>query len=59
MKVASITELEKEGWNKNVLLQIAHAKGSPAVKTPGGGKWLFDLAKFEKFVEQRLRQSGT
>lgn len=56
MEVKSISELKTLGWNKNVLMQIAHAKGSPAFKTPGGGKWLFDVKKLEKFVETRLQQ---
>ncbi len=53
-RVISITELVKLGWKRDTLLQIARSKNSPAFKTPGGGKWLFDLKKFDKYVEERL-----
>lgn len=54
MQVMSITELIALGWNKYTLMQIAHSKGSPAFKTCGGGKWLFDVKKLEKFVAERM-----
>ncbi|WP_312370867.1 hypothetical protein [Lachnoclostridium sp.] len=53
-KVISISELVELGWKKDTLLQIARSKNSPAFKTPGGGKWLFDVKKFEKYVDERL-----
>lgn len=56
MQVMTISDLMKKGWTKNELLCIAHSKGSPAFKTSGGGKWLFDMEAFEKFINARKRQ---
>ncbi|MDD5935002.1 MAG: hypothetical protein PUC65_05450 [Clostridiales bacterium] len=53
MQVMSIKQLIDQGWSRTELNQIAHSKNSPAFKTSGGGKWLFDMNKFDKFVEQR------
>lgn len=55
MEVKSIRELVELGWNRDALYQIARSKGSPAFKTPGGGKWMFDMKKLEKYVETRLK----
>lgn len=54
MQVMSVSELVALGWNRYTLMQIAHCKGSPAFKTCGGGKWMFDVKKLEKFVESRM-----
>lgn len=50
-QVMSISELVAIGWKRNTLMNIAHSKNSPAFN-PGGGKWLFDMAKLEKYKEQ-------
>jgi hypothetical protein len=54
MQVMSISELIALGWHKHTLMQIAHSKGSPAFKTCGGGKWLFDVRKLERFLAERM-----
>ena len=53
MRVLGITELTKQGFSRTELMAIAHSKGGPAFKTAGGGKWLFDMNKFEKFLLER------
>lgn len=55
MEVLSMSQLIERGWSRNTLTQIAHSKDSPAFKTPGGGKWLFDVKKLEKYVETKMR----
>lgn len=45
----SIAELRALGFPKEYLYQMAHKKNQNyATKTTGGGKFLFDTAKFEK-----------
>ena len=56
MTIKTTRELMKEGWSKSELMCIAHSKGSPAFKTSGGGKWLFDMDAFVKFINARKRQ---
>lgn len=51
----SISDLVKDGWSRYDLLQIANSKKSPAFKTAGGGKWMFDIAKLEKYIEERRK----
>ena len=51
--IYSITELVKLGYSRADLKCIAHAKGSPAFKSAGGGKWFFDKEKLDKFIEKR------
>lgn len=53
MQVKSITQLTKEGFSRHELNCIANSKNGPAFKTSGGGKWLFDMEKFEKFLKER------
>lgn len=55
MKVMSITQLVELGWSRYDLLLIANSKKSPAFKTGGGGKWMFDMDKLEKFIEERRK----
>lgn len=43
----SITELRELGYPKTLLLEYARMKDSPAIKTSGGGKYLFDTEKLE------------
>jgi hypothetical protein len=55
MKIMSISQLVELGWSRTDLLQIANSKKSPAFKTGGGGKWMFDMSKLEKFIEERRK----
>lgn len=55
MRVMSISQLVELGWSRTDLMRIAHSKKSPAFKTGGGGKWMFDMAKLEKFIEERRK----
>ena len=52
----SITELVKMGFPRDMLYKAAHAKGAERyiIRTPGGGKILFDTEKFER-VKKRWR----
>lgn len=46
----SITELVKLGFPRDMLYKAAHAQGCERyiIRTPGGGKILFDVEKWEK-----------
>jgi hypothetical protein len=46
----SITELVKMGFPRDMLYKAAHAQGCERyiIRTPGGGKILFDVEKWEK-----------
>jgi hypothetical protein len=55
MILMSISQLVEQGWSRTDLLQIANSKRSPAFKTGGGGKWMFDMYKLEKFIEERRK----
>lgn len=55
MKVMSASELVALGWSRTDLMRIAHSKKSPAFKTGGGGKWMFDIEKLEKYIEERRK----
>lgn len=48
----SISELKEMGFSKRMLEEYAHMKNSPAFKTPGGGKWLFDTEKLDKKIQE-------
>lgn len=50
----SLAELRELGYSRNELLQYAHMKDSPATRTIGGRKFLFDTAKLE---QKRLERS--
>lgn len=49
-QLMSITELTKLGFPRDLLYKSAHAQGAEKyiIRTPGGGKILFDTEKFEK-----------
>jgi hypothetical protein len=46
----SITELNKLGFPRDLLYKAAHAQGCERyiIRTPGGGKILFDTEKWER-----------
>lgn len=45
----SIKELADMGFSKTYLYEMAHQRGQKfATTTTGGGKFIFDTAKFEK-----------
>lgn len=44
----TLLELRELGYSKNELLEYAHMKDSPATRTVGGRKLLFDTEKLEK-----------
>ena len=50
----STSELCKMGFPKAFLLEIARMKNSPAFKTSGGGKLIFDTEKLEKARLERM-----
>jgi len=48
--IMTITELVPLGFTKHYLKRVCHVKGQDfAKKTPGGGKYYFDVEKFEKW----------
>lgn len=49
----SITELEKEGWSKELLMRIAHMPASPMFRTNPRGKFYVIEEKLREFVSQR------
>ena len=49
----SLSELRKLGFSRNELLEYGHMKDSPATRTIGGRKFLFDTEKLE---EKRLER---
>lgn len=48
--IMSITELTKLGFPRDLLYKASHAQGSEKyiIRTPGGGKILFDTERWEK-----------
>jgi hypothetical protein len=44
----SLSELRELGYSRNELLEYAHMKDSPATRTIGGRKFLFDTEKLEQ-----------
>ena len=52
----SITELVCMGYPKAQLVCDVHARGQNFARlTPGGGKWIIDTSKYEKWLEKKLR----
>ena len=52
--IMSLTELTELGFPRRELNKNVHAKGQVfAIKTTGGGKWIFDTAEYEKWRKQR------
>lgn len=49
----SITELVNEGWNKELLMRIAHMPASPMFRTSPKGKFYVIEEKLIEFVSQR------
>lgn len=47
-KMKSITELEKAGWSRELLMRIAHMPNSPMFRTSPKGKFYV--------IEERLRE---
>ena len=53
-QIMSLTELVQLGFSRRELNKNVHAKGQTfAIKTTGGGKWIFDTAEYEKWRKQR------
>ena len=54
--IMSLTELVELGFSRRELNKNVHAKGQTfALKTEGGGKWVFVTAEYEKW---RLGKKG-
>ena len=52
----SITELARIGYSKSQIMCDVHARGQNFARlTPGGGKWLIDTTKYEKWLDKKLR----
>lgn len=49
----SITELVNEGWNKELLMRIAHMPNSPMFRTSPKGKFYVLHDKLIEFCSQR------
>lgn len=49
----SISELERDGWNKEMLMRIAHMPNSPMFRTSPRGKFYVIEEKLREFVSQR------
>lgn len=56
MVIKSISQLEKEGWDKNLLYRICHMGGSPAFRTSPNGKFYFVEEQLKKFIETRCKK---
>lgn len=55
-KIMSISELIELGYTRNMLRDFVHIPGQRfAFKTQGGGKWMFDVEAFEKFLKRNGR----
>lgn len=52
-KMLSITELEKKGWNKELLYRICHMPASPFFRTTKFGKFYVIESKLIEFCSQR------
>lgn len=57
----SIAQLRAEGYSKSDLYAYAHdprpaAHERPALLTKGGGKYLFDTEKLEKYISKYVRR---
>ncbi len=55
VQIMSISQLVAQGWSRETLYRIAHAKNSPAFKSIGGGKIYFNVKKLEEYVEKYLK----
>jgi len=53
VKMKSITELVEEGWNKEVLMRIAHMPNSPMFRTSPRGKFYVIEERLKEFVSTR------
>ena len=49
----SITELEREGWKKELLMRIAHMPSSPMFRTSPRGKFYVMEDKLIEFCSAR------
>jgi len=52
-KMKSITELEQEGWNKELLYRIAHMVNTPFFRCSPRGKFYCIEEKLREFVSTR------
>lgn len=52
-KMKSITELEQEGWNRELLMRIAHMPASPFFRTSKFGKFYVIEQKLIEFCSAR------
>lgn len=49
----SITELTKiTGLSREHLKRLARIEDAPVIRTPGGGKILFEMDKFQEFIRR-------
>ena len=52
----SISELVALGYSKFQLTNDVHARSQNFARlTPGGGKWIIDTIKYEKWLDRKLR----
>ena len=49
----SITELERDGWNKELLYRICHMPNTPFFRVSPRGKFYVIEEKLREFVSQR------
>ena len=53
-QMKSLSELEREGWSKELLYRISHMPNSPMFRTTPKGKFYVVEERLKEFVAARL-----